>query len=102
MFMPSPFDSLKKSSPEFDLSPGKRYTEDDFRARVEFPDEWLVTAEKIKLLDRVVNEHRKVKIISETGREITGFLGDTALANTYTTGDGTITAEVITSVEILE
>lgn len=106
-------DFYRNHTQEFDLSSGKKYTGEDFRKRAEFPDEWLITAEKRKLLDVAAKQRKKVRILLSDGKEDIGYLMETGLANTFIlkdpnseehkkTGGTDIKDEDIEEVEILQ
>jgi hypothetical protein len=99
--MSNEFERRVQSSPEFDLSPGKKYTEEDFERMAAGPDEVLITGKKIELLDAAERAGKEVKVMLITGREVTGRLEGTALAKDYNCGKDHFSADDAQTIEIL-
>jgi len=99
--MSNPFERRTEASPEFDFSPGTKYTADDLEKMAAGPDEALITEKKIQLLDAVERAGKKVKITLMTGGEVSGRLEGAALAGDYVCGQELIHADDVQAVELL-
>lgn len=88
----------------YDLTAGKTYGPEEFRAHAGFDDEDMISRQKTTLLDAAMVARKRVRVTLVTGETVEGTLGDTALADTFTiTGDasGSIDSGNVETVEIL-
>lgn len=99
--MSNTFERRTQPSPEFDFSPGTKYTEADLEKMAAGPDEALITGKKIELLDAVERAGKEVKVTLSTGGEVSGRLEGRALAGDYVCGQELIHADDVQAVEML-
>ncbi len=97
------FEGKNKLSPQFDLSTGRVYTEDDFIQLSFGPDEPIVTAKKMELLDLAIRNGKEMKATFVSGKVIQGKFSEYgALAGDYKCGDETVHLGEIQDIQSIE
>jgi hypothetical protein len=103
--MPNSFERRTMPSPEFDLSSGKKYAEEDFAKLAVGPDDVLITAKKNELLELAARAKKRVRVTLATGGDVEGRLRAETIAGEYTCvgmgNDESISADNVRTIEIL-